>query len=175
MSEISGIRPDIRPDIQYPAPTGYPAENPVSGFENGRISGKTSIRSIPMQNLCADADCVGGSRVKLQKCRRLRTNRSNFRLVCWLGRFSKTKCLRKMTFFPLTLLEITRERRLLFLFRHNFFFNIKYHFNFHLHLKNCDTFSLQSALFDVSRRRGEVSDILFSYLLIFVQWKLVHI
>ena len=45
MSEISGIRPDIR----YPAPTGYP----VSGFLNGRISGKTAIRSIPT---CINAD-----------------------------------------------------------------------------------------------------------------------
>ena len=43
---ISGIKPDIR----YPAPTGYPAGNPVSGFENGRISGRPDIRSIPKQN-----------------------------------------------------------------------------------------------------------------------------
>ena len=43
MIEISGIRPDI----WYPAPTGYPAGNPVSGFQNGWISDKTAIRSIP--------------------------------------------------------------------------------------------------------------------------------
>ena len=30
--EISGIRQDIRPDIRYPAPTGYLAGNRVSGF-----------------------------------------------------------------------------------------------------------------------------------------------
>ena len=47
MSEISGIRQDIRPDIRYPAPTGYPAGYPESGFQIGRISGKTDIRSIP--------------------------------------------------------------------------------------------------------------------------------
>ena len=41
--EISGIRPDIR----YPAPTGYPAGNPVSGFPNG----KTAIWSIPIKNI----------------------------------------------------------------------------------------------------------------------------
>ena len=44
--EISGIRPDIR----YPAPTGYPAGNPVfkmARYRVGRISGKTAIRSIP--------------------------------------------------------------------------------------------------------------------------------
>ena len=45
--EISGIRQDIRPDIRYLAPTGYPTGYPVSGFQNGRISGKTAIRSIP--------------------------------------------------------------------------------------------------------------------------------
>ena len=45
--EISGIQPDIR----YPAPTGYPDANPVSGFQNGRISGKTAIRSIPINNI----------------------------------------------------------------------------------------------------------------------------
>ena len=47
MSKIAGIRPDIR----YPAPTGYPAGNPVSGFQNGRIFGKTAIRSIPTQKV----------------------------------------------------------------------------------------------------------------------------
>ena len=51
MSEISGIWQDIRPDIRYPAPTGYPAGNLVSGFLNGLISGKTTIRSIPNINL----------------------------------------------------------------------------------------------------------------------------
>ena len=50
MSKISGIQPDIRPDIRYPAPTGYPAGNPVSGFQNGRISGKTAVWSIPIIN-----------------------------------------------------------------------------------------------------------------------------
>ena len=48
MSEISGIRQDIR----YPAPTGYP----VSGFQNGRISGKTAIRSIPTLNTIGSSD-----------------------------------------------------------------------------------------------------------------------
>ena len=40
MSEISGIRQDI----WYPAPTGYPAGNPESGFQNCRISSEPDIR-----------------------------------------------------------------------------------------------------------------------------------
>ena len=46
MSEISGIRPDIR----YPAPTGYPVFK-MAGYPVGRISGKTAIRSIPTNNI----------------------------------------------------------------------------------------------------------------------------
>jgi hypothetical protein len=41
------VNPSIRPDIRYPALTGYPAGYPVSGFWFGRISGKISIRCIP--------------------------------------------------------------------------------------------------------------------------------
>ena len=42
MSRIASIWPNI----WYLAPTGYPAENPVSGFQNGQISGKTAILAI---------------------------------------------------------------------------------------------------------------------------------
>ena len=50
MSEISGIRQDIRPDIRYPAPTGYPVFK-MAGYPVGRISGKTAIRSIPNKSI----------------------------------------------------------------------------------------------------------------------------
>jgi hypothetical protein len=38
------IKSSIRPDIQYPALTGYPAGYPVSGFRISRISGRLDIR-----------------------------------------------------------------------------------------------------------------------------------
>ena len=34
----------IRPDIWYLAPTGYPAGNLVSSFQNGRLSGRPDIQ-----------------------------------------------------------------------------------------------------------------------------------
>jgi hypothetical protein len=41
------VKPSVRPDIRYPALTGYSAGYPVSGFWFSRISGKISIRCIP--------------------------------------------------------------------------------------------------------------------------------
>jgi hypothetical protein len=40
---------NIRPDIQYPALTGYPAGYPVSGFWVSRISGQPDIRPDILQ------------------------------------------------------------------------------------------------------------------------------
>ena len=51
MSEISGIRQHIQPDIRYPVPTGYLAGNPVSGFQNGQISGRPDIRPAKLLSL----------------------------------------------------------------------------------------------------------------------------
>jgi hypothetical protein len=45
------VKPSIRPDIRYPALTGYPAGYPafgLAGHPAGRISGKNSIRCIPI-------------------------------------------------------------------------------------------------------------------------------
>jgi hypothetical protein len=38
------VKTNIRPDIRYPALTGYPAGYPVSGFWISRISGRPDIR-----------------------------------------------------------------------------------------------------------------------------------
>jgi hypothetical protein len=38
------VKPSIRPDIRYPALTGFPAAYPVSGFLISRMSGRPDIR-----------------------------------------------------------------------------------------------------------------------------------
>jgi hypothetical protein len=63
----------IRPDIRYPACTGYPAAYPVSGFKIGRISGirpAPDIRYTAFRLAGYPAKSVPVSGASLQKKRR---------------------------------------------------------------------------------------------------------